>query len=89
MVELTLCLFSQMELSGKLDNMIELNLTYDQTQALLGLMDQGVRATGLKGAVPAAQLAMIIEAAVQKFHKEQKLIEDVKKSEAGITNGTS
>lgn len=69
--------------------MIVLNLTYDQTQALLGLMDQGVRATGLKGAVPASHLAMIIEAAVQKHHEEQKLIEDAKRSEAGITSGAS
>ncbi len=51
--------------------MIKLELTFEQTQALLGLIDQGVRATGLKGAVPAATLAMIIENAVQIYHEEQ------------------
>lgn len=45
--------------------MIKLELTDAETQALLGLLDAGVRQTGLRAAKDAAVLTMKIEEAVK------------------------
>lgn len=52
--------------------MITINLTLAQVQTLISLLDQGVRATGLKGCMEITPVAQIIELAVQKYHKEQE-----------------
>lgn len=51
--------------------MIPLYLTLDQVQNLLGLIDNGVRATGLKGAMVAAPIAKMIDDELIKYHTAQ------------------
>ncbi len=57
--------------------MITLNLTFAQVQTLLGIVDQGVRATGLKGCMEITPVAQIIELALVKYRKEQEANKDV------------
>lgn len=46
--------------------MFTLNLTEKQLQALAGLIDAGVRATGIRGVKDAAELLEVIEQAQQQ-----------------------
>ena len=46
--------------------MITLELTQDELQALAGLLDAGVKATGLSGVKAAAALLVKLEAAAQQ-----------------------
>ena len=52
--------------------MITLELTEEQAQALAGLIDAGVRATGIRGVKDAAELIEILDQAVQQSQNKEK-----------------
>lgn len=58
--------------------MIKLELTLDETNALLGLMDAGVKSLGLQSATNAAVLFKKIQDAAKESNSEQS--EEIKEA---------
>lgn len=52
--------------------MINIELTQDELQALAGLLDAGVKATGLQGVKQAASILTKLEAAVAKANEQKE-----------------
>jgi len=57
--------------------MITLTLDQNELQALAGLLDAGVKATGLQSVMAAASLLAKLEAAVAEANADQKETPDV------------
>jgi hypothetical protein len=55
--------------------MVTLNLTEQQLQALVGLLDAGVRSTGLQSAPGAAELLGLIDQAVKEARARKESTE--------------
>ena len=52
--------------------MIKIELTQDELTALAGLLDAGVKATGLQGVKQAASILTKLEAAVAKANEQKE-----------------
>lgn len=54
--------------------MVELKLTEQQLQALVGLLDAGVRSSGLQAVPGAAELLGLIDASVKEAQAKQQQV---------------